>query len=84
MTLRAQLAETLEHAETLRRRIAAATCAEAGCDMRHIGGSNACCDSDCCSCSVPVHECVNCGDCDYGENDEADRIRADCAIGRQR
>jgi hypothetical protein len=29
-------------------------------------------------CSVSVHECSACGDCDYGENDEADEIRAEC------
>ena len=30
-------------------------------------------------CSVPVHECNVCGDCDYGENGEAAEIMAACA-----
>lgn len=51
---------------------------EAGHDMQSIGGCNAGCDPDC-SCSVPVHTCTRCGDCDYGKNEEADRIRARCA-----
>jgi predicted metal-binding transcription factor (methanogenesis marker protein 9) len=42
-----------------------------------IGGRNACCGSDC-VCSVPVHVC-SCGDCDYGDNAEADRVRVACA-----
>lgn len=25
-------------------------------------------------CSVPVHECEACGDCDYGENEDAEEI----------
>jgi hypothetical protein len=29
-------------------------------------------------CSVPVHKCEFCGDCDYGENDEARQIIAEC------
>lgn len=41
------------------------------------GGCNAGCDDDC-ACSVPVHECAHCGDCDYGQNEEADEIRANC------
>ena len=28
--------------------------------------------------SIPVHECSACGDCDYGENEEADEVRAIC------
>jgi len=31
------------------------------------------------SCSVPVYECDACGDCDYGENAEADALRSECA-----
>ncbi len=29
-------------------------------------------------CSVPVHECASCGDCDYGDNAEADETRLRC------
>jgi hypothetical protein len=54
-------------------------CAALGHDWVFIGGKNACCaDPDCC-CSVPVHECRSCGDCDYGDNNEADQVRAACA-----
>jgi hypothetical protein len=31
-----------------------------------------------CSCSVPVHECAVCGDCDYGDNPEADQTVRRC------
>lgn len=34
-----------------------------------------CCDG---GCSVPVHECEACGDCDYGDNEDADDVRAEC------
>lgn len=30
------------------------------------------------SCSVPVHECEVCGDCDYGQNQEAIETRERC------
>ena len=41
------------------------------------GGANAGCGVFC-SCSVPVNECEVCGDCDYGENAQAEEIRDDC------
>lgn len=42
------------------------------------GGKNAGCElGTLCSCSVPVYECF-CGDCDYGENDEAREIIREC------
>lgn len=49
-----------------------------GHDWRSIGGANAGCD-DVCRCSVPVHQCARCGDCDYGENEEATEVRRECA-----
>lgn len=52
---------------------------EAGHNMRHIGGCNAGCHEDC-GCSVPVYACSLCGDCDYGDNNDADKTRADCAL----
>lgn len=55
-----------------------AICRRIGCDMQSIGGCNAGCHDDC-ACSVPVLKCLRCGDCDYGENDEADQIRRQCA-----
>lgn len=54
---------------------------ERGHDWRSIGGCNAGCAEWCC-CSVPVNECSRCRDCDYGENEEADRIRATCDAER--
>ncbi len=67
-TLRAELAETEARAEHLRRRIAAETCLTAGHAWKHLGGMNAGC-GDGCGCSIPVHECEICGDCDYGDNE---------------
>jgi hypothetical protein len=46
-------------------------------DMQSIGGCNAGCEADC-ACSIPVHKCSRCGDCDYGENDEAEEVRRWC------
>lgn len=50
---------------------------EAGHDMKCIGGCSAGC-AEWCTCSVPVHVCTRCGDIDYGDNAEADEIRAKC------
>lgn len=56
-----------------------------GCQVAHdwksIGGCNAACDP-LCGCSVPVHKCTQCGDCDYGDNGEATEIRKKCAESR--
>ncbi|KAB2858531.1 MAG: hypothetical protein F9K41_00520 [Sphingopyxis terrae] len=77
--LHQQLADAEALAERLRRQIAAGPCAETGHDWQSDGGCNAMCDlGDHCTCSVPVHDCAKCGDCDYGENPEADRIREAC------
>ena len=76
---KAELARLERRAELLPK---AQQCAELGHDWRHIGGRNAGCGGDACSCSVPVHECARCGDCDYGENDEAEKTMADCAADR--
>lgn len=57
-------------------------CALLGHKWVHVGGANCgCADEDgrldgCCS--VPVHECEACGDCDYGNNEEARERRAEC------
>lgn len=48
-----------------------------GHDWESLGGRNACCHKEC-SCSVPVHRCKRCGECDYGENAEAEATRAAC------
>jgi hypothetical protein len=54
---------------------------EAGHDWQSIGGCNASC-SDMCGCSVPVNTCSRCGDCDYGDNEEAKDVRRVCAESR--
>ena len=75
------LAEKLEDARAevvrLERIAATATCREMGCDMRHSGGANCGCEGG--SCSVPVYVCARCGDCDYGDNQEALSTRTECA-----
>ncbi len=75
--LQQQLDEAEAHVAQLKRQMAAAPCAEVGHRWKHIGGMNCGCDDG--WCSLPVHECTVCGDCDYGENAEAHQKRADCA-----
>lgn len=60
-------------------------CVSGNHDWRFIGGRNADCERGAmdCGCSIPVHECARCGDCDYGDNDEADQVRANCAATRE-
>ncbi len=52
-------------------------CAILGHKWKHIGGANAGCH-ELCNCSVPVHNCEICGDCDYGDNKDADDIKEQC------
>lgn len=54
-------------------------CAMLGHQWRFGGGAHCGCPDG--ACSVPVHECA-CGDCDYGDNADADEIRARCAATR--
>lgn len=61
------------------------TCSERGHKMQSTGGMNCGCTFEddagqllLGSCSVPVHHCTRCGDCDYGDNDEAIEIRRVC------
>jgi len=65
----------------LEREAAGAPCAEVGHRWKFRGGKNAGC-GDGCGCSVPVHECEACGDCDYGDTPAADEVRQACAEGR--
>jgi hypothetical protein len=66
---------------------AAHPCALLGHQWVSIGGANCGCewveDGEHCrgQCSVPVYECF-CGDCDYGDNDEANKKRSACAEDR--
>jgi hypothetical protein len=52
-------------------------CAVLGHKWDFSGGANCGCPGGG-SCSIPVHECGACGDCDYGDNDDAMEIRASC------
>lgn len=78
MSLLDDLREAENRVDQLKRQIMASTCIELGaCDMQSHGGCNAgCCDE--CICHVPVHVCSRCGDCDYGQNAEADEVRRNC------
>ncbi len=78
MGLQDELARVEAEAARLRREIAAGPCREHGHDWQSYGGKNAGCGANC-GCSVPVNVCAKCGDCDYGENDEAEAVRTDCA-----
>lgn len=83
-----ELLERLESARAevarLERIAATATCREIGCDMQSIGGANCGCifydGEDRCEgqCSIPVLKCTRCGDCDYGDNAEAEEKRTSC------
>ena len=74
-----ELADAEARVAQLKLQIAQGTCVETGHDWRMIGGRNAGCDDDC-RCSVPVHVCQKCGDCDYGDNAEADETLSICAV----
>lgn len=80
MTLRDEIAETEAKLAELKRRAATATCAEIGHDWYTSGGAQAGC-SQFCSCSVPVHHCRRCKECDYGYNPEAEAVRQRCPAG---
>lgn len=49
---------------------------QTGYDWQQIGGRNCGCEDG--HCSVPVMECGVCGQCDYGDNDEAREVVSDC------
>ena len=54
-------------------------CAILGHKWKHIGGRHCGCPGiNTHGCSVPVHECEVCGDCDYGDNADADEIKLEC------
>lgn len=48
-----------------------------GHSWRYIGGSNCGCHPDA-QCSLPVRQCEICGDCDYGQNAEAEATKVAC------
>lgn len=78
MDLLKRLADLEAQAEHVRREIAQGPCKQYGHEWEPLGGANAGCGNDC-ACSVPVHRCVKCSDCDYGDNDEAKQVREKCA-----
>lgn len=79
-TLSEQLEAARQNVARLEREVAAANCAEVGHRWKCLGGRNAGCDLEGrdCHCSVPVHECEVCGDCDYGENAVAQEVFRAC------
>jgi hypothetical protein len=76
VNLTQQIADAEAEVARLKQLAASATCAELGHDMQSTGGRNCGCKDG--SCSVPVNHCTRCGDCDYGDNEEADEVRANC------
>lgn len=76
-----RLADRIAEAEAklarLKREAATADCNDLGHDWASDGGCNAGCHRDC-VCSVQVNTCRRCGDCDYGHNEDAARVRAEC------
>lgn len=75
-----ELVAMLEDAEAkvahIKRVLAGAPCREVGHRWVFHGGCACNCPGG--GCSFPVHECSHCGDCDYGENEEAGAIRQSC------
>lgn len=60
----------------LERMAASASCVELGHDWQMLGGRICNCENG--YCSIPVNECKRCGDCDYGDNEEARDIMTKC------
>lgn len=55
------------------------SCELIGHEWEPAGGANASCGAPNCQCSIPVKECRICGNCDYGDNEEARVVRERCA-----
>lgn len=72
-----QLAELERQAAQIKREIASGPCLEFGHDFQFAGGTNLGCGDDC-ACGGAVYTCTKCGDCDYGDNEENDELRAAC------
>jgi hypothetical protein len=72
-----KIAAARAEVERLERLAAHASCTEIGHNWVSLGGCNCGCHEDA-ACSVPVHECTRCKDCDYGENADAAETRRCC------
>lgn len=77
MGLQEQLDQAKAEVLRIEREIATGPCREFGHTWVSLGGANCGCHKDAC-CSVPVNQCTKCGDCDYGDNPEANEKRATC------
>jgi len=78
MSLKEELALAEARVAQLKLQVLQGTCKEVGHTWIFYGGRNAGC-SGTCQCSIPVYFCPKCGDCDYGDNKEANELIADCA-----
>lgn len=76
--LREEVEATANKLRWLQHQLEHGTCAEVGHDWQSIGGCNCGCFADS-ACSVPVMQCLRCGDCDYGDSDEANNQRERCS-----
>ena len=77
--LKIQLAQAENLVFQLQQQILHGLCKDIGHSWKFIGGRNAGC-SDICDCSIPVYTCSKCGDCDYGDNDEAEETKTKCEL----
>lgn len=75
--LQRQLEEAQNQVARLEQFIKSAPCSEVGHRWVCLGGKNAGCGEGC-GCSVPVHECLICGDCDYGDNEWGEKTIKEC------
>lgn len=70
-----QIEETEAKLAQLKRQAAGASCDVIGHRWKHMGGANAGCElGKYCGCSVAVHVCSTCKDCDYGDIDRPNVI----------
>ncbi len=77
--LYSELEQVEAKAALIRAQIRDGDCKNYGHDWSDTGGANAACD-EWCSCSIPVRRCKKCGDLDYGDNDDAKQIVANCGL----
>lgn len=75
--LAARLEAARDEVARLETMMRSAPCLEVGHRWYSYGGANAGCGEGC-GCSVPVNMCAVCGDCDYGDNEEAAKTREEC------